>query len=231
MKENREISLLDNSDVLEKPPRVFIALEAMKKIQCFNHLVSGEITGLGTVEKRGNDFLITDAFILKQKVSAGSAELDPLALNQFVGKHSDPSKLKFQWHSHGSSSTFFSSTDKDTMKGLFSDFMISLVMNKEGEYRCRLDLYKPFYVGLGVPLLVVLPIEEELQNYCYEEIDQKVEEAGFSLRRKLPKKLQKVLGVKDSRVKGWSQEKDPVAIPLTALTPEEGGKDEFSETT
>lgn len=212
-KSQQEIDLLNlNSGALFNPPRVLITLEAIKKIKAFVNLVSGEINGLGLVERRGNNFVITDAFILKQKVSQASAEINPLALNQYVGECKDPSKLKFQWHSHGEGSVFFSSTDVSTIARWLGDFIISMVVNKKGDYLCRLDLFKPFYLGLKVPLWVIIPVEEELISQCKKEIEAKVEEAGrFSrIARKILKR--------DRRISNWSSEKELVALRLEDMS-------------
>ena len=214
MKEDqRKMAFLDSgSGALFNPPRVFITLEAVKKIQCFTRLASGEINGLGLVEKRGNDFIITDAFILKQKASGASAEIDPLELNKYVAECEDPSKLTFQWHSHGDMSVFFSPTDVKTIAGYLGDFTISLVINKQGEYLCRLDLFKPFYLGLKATLLVIVPVEEGLLSHCQKEIDAKVDEAG-----KFSKVARKILK-RDRRFSDWTPQKEPVAVPFEDLT-------------
>ena len=229
-----KISLLDSIKALRDPPKVFITLEAITKIKCFVHLASGEINGLGRVEKRKNDLVVVDSFILKQKVSRGDAETDPVALNRFVAEYEDPSKLNFQWHSHVNMRAEFSSTDTDTIKEYPNDFMISLVINKQGEYSCRLDLYKPFYVGFEVPLLVILPVEEKLLKYCQKRMDEEIEEGGIaSLKRKAPLIIRKSLNFKDTRFSGWNPEKNPAIISLSSLVDEWGkeGKDEFLKTT
>jgi len=214
-----EISVLNlNSGALSVLPRVFITLEAVKKIQCFTQLASGEINGLGIVEKKRNDFIITNAFILKQKVSRASAEIDPMALNQYVAECEDPSKLVLQWHSHGDGPVYFSRRDIATISGWLGDYIISLVVNKKGDYLCRLDLFKPFYIGLKVPLLVILPLEETLFSYCRKEIELKVEEAG-----KFSKLIRKILK-KDSRIDNRKRKKEPAAIPLENFTFEEEEK-------
>jgi len=216
----REISFLDlGSGALFNPPRVFITLQAMKKIQCFTLLASGEINGLGSVEKRGNDFIITDAFILKQKTSATSAEIDPMALNKYVGECEDPSKLTFHWHSHVNMTVGFSPDDIGTIAGWLGNYMINLVINKKGDYICRLDLFKPFHLGLKVPLLVILPLEQELLSNCWKEIDSKVEEAG-----KLSKLARKVLN-RDTRFSNRTQEEQPATVALEDLDPKEEGEE------
>ncbi len=205
------MKLLGDIDLLREPPQIYIFLDVMKKIQCFTRLAQGEITGLGVVEKRNNDLFVTDTFILKQKVSASNAEIDPLALNRFVAQHGKPN-LKFQWHSHVTAPVFFSSTDKDTMRGFFGDFMLSMVINKKGDYRCRLDFYDPFCVGFEVSPLIILPVEEELIDLCRNEIREKVEDASFVKR-----KIQKALGTEDQLFRKWEQDENRVTAPIETL--------------
>lgn len=160
-------------------PKVFITLLAFQRIKCFVDICQYEINGLGTVERQGNKFFIEDIFLIEQRVSPGRVVTDPKALNRFIHElvvsGGDPSKIKFQWHSHADVGVFFSLEDVDTIGGYMNDYMISLVMNKRGDYRCRLDLFKPFYLPLEVPLLVKLPrLEANLARQCQEEMRQKV---------------------------------------------------------
>ena len=169
------ISLLE--DALSDPPRVCIGLETFKKIISFVRVARGEVNGMGIVKKIGNDFLISDAFILKQNAGAAHAEIDPMALNRLVAECEDYDKLRFQWHSHVNMPAEFSGVDTATIAnyaGYFGDFMISFVGNKQGEYSCRLDLFKPFYAGFEVPLTVFVPLEPDLIDRCREEVRDKV---------------------------------------------------------
>lgn len=169
------ISLLE--DALFNPPRVCIGLETFKKIHSFVRVARGEVNGMGIVKKIGNDFLISDAFILEQNAGAAHAEIDPMALNRLVAECEDYDKLRFQWHSHVNMPAEFSGVDTATIAnyaGYFGDFMISFVGNKQGEYSCRLDLFRPFYAGFKVPLTVLVPLEPDLIDRCREEVTHKV---------------------------------------------------------
>ena len=162
-------------------PRVFISQEAIQRIKCFVDLCEYEINGFGFVERNGNDFVITDVFLIKQYTctSGVHVETDSRALNKFVRElvqnNGDASKMRLQWHSHAWSSVFFSDEDVETIGNYMNDFMISLVMNKYGEYRCRLDLFKPFNLSLEVPLLVYInPLPDAFVRCCEEEMKQNV---------------------------------------------------------
>jgi len=173
--------VLDESDSLSPLHRVIMDISVFQKIKCFVDLCDDEINGFGKVERVKNDFFITNAFILKQTAIAGGmqVETDKKALNRFiyelVKKGEDHSKIKFQWHSHVNASAFFSTEDKSTIAGYMNDFMISFVINKRGEYECRLDLFQPFYVSLKVPLLISLPlVPKETKKNCADNIKRLV---------------------------------------------------------
>lgn len=171
--------LLDIPEAIRPFPKIYIPLMVLQKIQCYVDLCAHEVNGIGNVERRGNDFWISDVIILKQKATECNVEIDPKALNKYVydlvvqGK--DPSKLKFQWHSHVDMPTFFSTEDIDTIAGYMNDFMVSFVINKAGDYRCRLDLFKPFHLAMEVPVYVAAPpLQTKLISECQDEIKQKV---------------------------------------------------------
>lgn len=175
----KEINVLQAKDGGWQPPKVLISLAAFAKLKAYTHLCPIEINGLGIVERIGNDFFITDIFILKQKVSGNSAEIDDMALNlllyEVTKSGGDPAKLRLQWHSHAHFDSFWSADDVETIFD-FGDFMISLVINKQGDYKCRLDLKKPFYLSLDVRLKLLLPSpQDEIIEHCKKEIKEKVE--------------------------------------------------------
>lgn len=155
-------------------PVVFIELEAIRKIFSFATLSPGEITGWGNVERKGNHFRISEVFILKQRARKDRVDEDPLALNEYLGNCLDPSKIKFQWHSHGDLPVFFSSQDREIVKGYSTDFLISMVVNRRCDYLCRLDIFRPFELSIKVPLFVILPIQKEVIEFCQKEVKEKV---------------------------------------------------------
>jgi hypothetical protein len=106
-----------------------------------------EIGGLGAVERVGPNLMITDLFILSQKVSPAETELDPAAvfemLQDCIAEGRDPASLCFWWHSHAEMDVEWSETDERTIEAFPGDFMLSLVGNKAGALACRLDTLRP----------------------------------------------------------------------------------------
>lgn len=160
-------------------PRVFILSSALQKLRAYVKVCPVEINGLGVVKRLDNDFLITDIFILPQRVSIMSAKVDDEAFHKFIfelaSSGRDTAEIKLQWHSHVNMAVFCSGEDRATISSYRCDFMISLVVNKQEETFCRIDLFQPFRLGLAVPLEIFLPPDSALEEICAKEVEEKVE--------------------------------------------------------
>lgn len=218
IEDSKSPTILDiASGALFNSSRALIELGSAMTIHYFTGLASGEINGLGEVEKRGNDFIITKTFILEQKASGARVKIIPMALNRYVAQCEDPGKIKFEWHSHGSGSVFFSEhADIPTIRRWLGDFLISLVVNKRGDYLCRLELFKPFYLCLKIPLLVVIPlgIDQELLSHCRQEITAKVNIGKLAKIMRAPLK-------RDNRFSDWVPRRKLVLVPWKEVWQEE----------
>jgi len=178
-----QINVLGGSDSIFQLPVIVITNKAFRKIKYLVDLCEYEISGFGTVERTDqNVFLIDNIFITKQftSTSGDHVETDSEALNHFIydliSKGGDPSKIKFQWHSHANIEAFFSSEDIDTIGNYTNDFMISFVINKKGQCSCRLDIFKPFNLSLELPLFVKIPAlySDSLREQYRREIEDNV---------------------------------------------------------
>lgn len=161
-------------------PTVFITPEAKQRLDLYLQCASGEISGLGSVQKMGDDFLITQVYLFEQKCSASGTELDSESVASFlleaVRAGLDTSVLKLWWHSHVNMSCFWSGDDDDTAKRLaMGGWFISVVGVKSGDYLCRLDMYDPVRITLdGVDFRVCLSINPALRKEVEMEVKQKV---------------------------------------------------------
>lgn len=191
-----QVLVLDSHQSIFPPPIIIIEPQAFKKIKCFVDLCDYEINGFGSVKCVDNCFTITDVFILKQYVTPAHVDVDPKALNQLiyqlVKKGRDSSNLKFQWHSHASLPSFFSPEDVGTTGNYMNDYMISLVINKAGEYRARIDLFKPFQLSLQLKAFTPNPLfsGKTLRN-CYRDIRKNVYSGSQPLKLNFPDPQQK----------------------------------------
>lgn len=160
-------------------PRVMIELVPYQKLMTYVRACPVEINGFGAVERLGKDFLVTDVFILNQEASPGGVTTDSADLHRYlyelIQQGVEPNKLKLQWHSHVDMAVFPSSIDLATIERYQTDYMISLILNKQGEHYCRLDLYRPFRCGFDIRMKLALPEPTQyLTEGCLEQIRKRV---------------------------------------------------------
>lgn len=216
------------------PPRVRIDLAAFQRIIAYARASPGEVNGLGVVEREGNDLRITDAFTLPQVVTAASAEIDDEALHAFayerVRAGEDLRRYALQWHSHADMSTFCSHTDLRTITGFQGDYLVSMVVNRRGEYHCRLDLFRPLRVGFTVGLEVAVSIPPDVAASCAAEVERHVRTVGL---RAIGRNLSRAAGRITGRRQAATSDADLLAFTLEDLTfdgvlsdiAEDGGSD------
>ena len=126
--------------------------------------------------------LITDLFLLSQKVSASDTELDADALFEFLGRvvaeGGDVASVRVWWHSHADMDLIWSQTDCATIGSLPGDFWVALLVNRRGTILCRLDAFAPLRQTWELPLVEVVEEGrgdlEALQAAIDREILEKV---------------------------------------------------------
>lgn len=140
-----------------------------------------EVSGLGIVERDGGEFVVTDAFLLDQVCGSGSTEIDTdaIAKLQFdLHKKKIPqSALRFWWHTHYNFNVFWSGTDVATMKilaGSSADWMLSMVINQKDDYKCRLDMLKPFHHCIDEIMVILDKEEQKVPARYLNEVSKKV---------------------------------------------------------
>lgn len=95
-----------------------------------------EVSGLGkvTFDVEANCFRVVEAFILPQRNTGGSTDIEPEAISKLMFKTKDtPGDLRWWWHSHANMGVFWSGTDKTTIKQLGGGgwFTATVFNNKE----------------------------------------------------------------------------------------------------
>ena len=160
-------------------PRILIRPEAWQRLRLYIDQCPTEISGLGLVERRDQDFLITDVFLFEQEVSQLDTALSPADVANFlietIESGRDPSAIKLWWHSHAEAPVFWSALDEQTAGSFSNEYMISVVGNKRGHFRSRLDVY-----GGRRLTLDRLPFE-----MCYDEDDSLVETVRNEILQKV----------------------------------------------
>jgi len=172
-----------NQNTIPEIPEIIIKYEVYRKIKAYANLCNNEISALGTVSINENTIVIEDVYLFEQVVSGVSTELSAEDISRFIceyiKKGKDPLDLKFWWHSHVNMGAFWSSTDLATINKFSSDWMISLVSNKQDEFKLRLDIFSPFRMCMD-NLPYSIEYDKSFNPTIQKEINQKVK-SYFSL--------------------------------------------------
>lgn len=167
--------------------KVLIAPDAHAKLTAYIRGVTGEISGLGVVSLLDETPYISEVLLFEQEVSGASTDLCPEDLSKFlvewVTAGRDPSELKLWWHSHANMGVFWSGTDTNTQKTCFkgSDWLVSIVGNRKGEFLCQVNIFKPFHFVLEkLPLVIHYP---QIEADVTEEIRAKVKEKSYKYQK------------------------------------------------
>lgn len=149
-------------------PRLFIARDALDKLLAYVNLQlrHAEITGWAYVRPHGSDFYLktsADVFITKQIVTTSTADGDGHSLAhafEKAARDDRDNELRLQWHSHPAEA-YFSHTDHANIEHLGEtfDWLISLVMNRDGDMHARFDCFQPFRVGVEMAVVRYTPLD------------------------------------------------------------------------
>jgi len=116
-------------------------------------------------------------FIFDQVVTGSSTELSSQDiakfLNEYISAGKDPSTLKFWWHSHANMDVFWSGTDNSTINRFSSDWLVSMVSNKRGQFKVRFDVFHPIRMCLD-DMNVGIGYDASRNADIQQEIAQKV---------------------------------------------------------
>lgn len=169
------------------PPTLWVPQLTWQKLMTYVQLCPVEINGFGYIDPMPGGFMLSEVFILPQQVTAGSADVDAAVvarhMTDMIRRGEDTGRMRFQWHSHVNMPAYFSGTDLGNIEAYDSDWMISLVTNKRGEYSLQLDVFRPFRVWTPVQLHVVMPSEPAITAICQDDILHNVRRADGLLRR------------------------------------------------
>jgi proteasome lid subunit RPN8/RPN11 len=162
-------------------PKICITFSAKARMDAYIKVAGGEISGLGTVSiPEPNVFLIEEIFLLKQKNTYVTTDLNTAAQAEFIREWLQQgrniSTIRLWWHSHASGNTFWSSPDCQTIESFGgSDWMVSVVSNKRGDILARLDLYHPIRVVIdNLPFETLQSEDPVLMEEVKREVAAKV---------------------------------------------------------
>lgn len=147
-----------------------------------------EVTGVGLLEPEADydgvirSLKVTEASIVKQKTSGGYCQFAKGALHDAyldlieAGRGDEIEKMRLRWHSHGSGSVFFSITDENDIEdnNLNVDWMVSLIINTNGEAKAAVDFFEPFRVSAPIEVEIYDEVPFEIIEHCRSEVKKKL---------------------------------------------------------
>ena len=161
-------------------PKIRIEAKVWEKLLAYIQACPQEVGGLGVVEQRLNTLVVTDIFLLEQKVTAATTDLNNGAIARFVAdwvrRGRNIGTLRLWWHSHATMNVFWSSTDLATIKDLADGgWLLAIVGNHKGETRARLQLGGEVGVAIDdLPIDVYTTVSEEARSLAKAEVGAKV---------------------------------------------------------
>lgn len=151
--------------------------EALAKMEAYIAGVDSEISGFGKTEydPYTDSIIVLDVMIAPQRVTGVTTTLDRDGLAAWqmdLDKAGDSvANWRLWWHSHVNMGVFWSGTDTASINDFDlqrpeDNYMVSIVANKKGEFKCRLDLFAPFRIVQDD-----LPYQVEPATIDYAAID------------------------------------------------------------
>lgn len=155
--------------------KILITPDAQAKIKSLVQECPTEMNGIGHISYVPGGILIDGIQVCKQEVSATSASHDTDDLMAFLMAQPDPGNWRLQFHSHVNMGVFWSGTDEEAIRsaGETADWMISIVFNKAGLYKSRMDIFKPLRITLETTLEQYVPVTDYSQ-WAKEELLEKI---------------------------------------------------------
>lgn len=165
-----------NGQTVRLDENIYITLpqDIYQEIEAYVTHYTTEVSGCGLVKRivhkddegkvTGTEYQITELFLPMQENTAASTEIDEeevhKLMTQLIQDDKDPNELRLHWHSHADMDTFHSCTDEENYSDLLhGDYILSLVLNRNGKILGRLDIKEPIRLKIsGVPVYAVVPM-------------------------------------------------------------------------
>jgi hypothetical protein len=158
------------------PPVVYYSPKVLQLIELTVAVCDKEVGWLGTAEKVGNDYIIDEIFVPKQKVSGTETDISPETvgelLYEIVKKDKDPSKLIYWGHSHVNMGVSPSGQDNKQMEAFLENatYFIREIRNKRGDSAVDVFDVEAGYIFYGVANQVYMPPISEEEKAAWEKI-------------------------------------------------------------
>lgn len=178
--------LTDGRTITVPPMTLHIPLGVWLKIQTYAHISPGnsEINGLGYIQVLQTGVLrVQDVFLIDQTVtgvSVDNAATDiAKTINELIAQGVDTELVRFQWHSHVNMAAYFSGTDTNNIANWLGDWLVSLVVNRQGQFQARFDMFRPIPAqNIPVKVVIDLPTDPALTAACQDDVRTHVKLPG-----------------------------------------------------
>ena len=162
-----------------------LSAEAEQQLRVWTRAAQGEFSCFGVTEFNEDTGVIAVKKFFLPLQECGDAHTAPDKeamgglMTDLVKAGHNMADLRCWAHSHGDLDAFWSGEDAATIDQLDNDdWMLSLVVNKAGAYRARLDLYRPFRMTLDKVEVGFLSDFESSQDLV-KELKEKVSHGGM----------------------------------------------------
>jgi hypothetical protein len=174
---------------------IILKRKAYLKLKYYIDLCPNEIGGLGKSHRRrmpnGEIKIVVDDIIIFEQENtpthtSPSQIMMAKATKELMDKNEPLKQWDIWWHSHAKIDAFFSKPVEQTIEDhqLTKDYLISIVGNKAGKFKARVDVFlkkvSEFKFDLNYTEEADVTIEtfddEKLMEHCMNEIDLKVTE-------------------------------------------------------
>jgi hypothetical protein len=160
-------------------PRVEIDAAALGRLWAFVTACPTEVGGLGLVDVEPDALVVRETYVLPQLAGPDSTIIAPEDLSRFlcdlIAQDVDTGRLRLWWHSHCEMPVFWSTQDLLTMTSAFpgADWMLAMVLNRRGDIRAALELYRPVRAQLDL-----LPVGLHLEATVRATVASDLRQAG-----------------------------------------------------
>ena len=164
---------------------MYIVAKEMAKIRAWTAMAEGEVGGFGEATVENNEVHVSRVFLIQQEAGAAHVDYSPEAVAGMIAKWGDRAEhVRFQWHSHADMEAFFSPTDTDNIETLNNGaWLASLVVNRAGKYKARIDAYRPFRVTINATILEQHDISARDRATWEKEYKENVKKPSYSAVR------------------------------------------------
>lgn len=156
------------------PPKVWISIDALIKMEQYVKQSDKEIGWLGLVEKTDEEYVITDVDLMKQENSEVTTDINEKGLQEYAerlikeGRSADLEKVRCWGHSHVEMNVYPSGQDNETFREYYENcnFFIRIIANKNGSFKLDIAITEKELLFENVNWEILYP--EEIANAAKE---------------------------------------------------------------